>query len=102
VTVIESEQPGKDCHVQHLTPLDRDTDKLIVELPIGAALFHDLKPDAFSEEFGFILTDNFVNDLKNKTWCIDLGYLRHCITKIIEKDSASLWSVPLLYRYYIY
>ncbi|KAJ7693577.1 hypothetical protein B0H17DRAFT_1132377 [Mycena rosella] len=43
--IIASESPVEGCQLQYLVPDDPQAEEMIVDLPIGAALFHDLQAD---------------------------------------------------------
>ncbi|KAJ6535992.1 hypothetical protein DFH09DRAFT_1402336 [Mycena vulgaris] len=88
--LVASEQRIEDGHLQHLVPADPQAEELIVELPVGAAFFHELQPETFSEKFDLLLTNEYVADMKAKCWSLDLGYLRHRISEIIENDAVPI------------
>ncbi|KAJ7777962.1 hypothetical protein DFH07DRAFT_570683 [Mycena maculata] len=89
-TLIVSEKPVNGCNLELMRATDPEAEELIVELPVGAALFHDLQTDAFWKKFSIILSDGFTEDLKTKRWFLDLGYIRYKITDIIEMDAIQM------------
>ncbi|KAJ7129429.1 hypothetical protein C8R44DRAFT_872702 [Mycena epipterygia] len=91
--VLASEEQIEGCDLEFVVPADPQAEALIVELPIGAALFHDLQTNAF-RDLGVVLSENYVEHLKGMSWMLDLGYLRHEIVNIVQNHA---WSVPSLY-----
>ncbi|KAJ7204393.1 hypothetical protein GGX14DRAFT_646914 [Mycena pura] len=84
---VASHQLAEGCLKQNLVPTNRHTDNLILELPIGSALFDDLQHDAFTKRFGVVPADRYLQDLKAKRWILDLGYIRNEICDIIAQDA---------------
>ncbi|KAJ7202664.1 hypothetical protein GGX14DRAFT_399432 [Mycena pura] len=92
---VSTHSEGEECLIEHVEPVHPESEDMLVQIPIGAALFSDLVPDAFAEELGFTLTDAYVEDLKAKQWTLDLGYLRYVLMdKIIKKDMSGCVTSP--------
>ncbi|KAJ6502162.1 hypothetical protein C8R45DRAFT_1092057 [Mycena sanguinolenta] len=91
ITAVLKTSEGEldDCSLHYFSPADPASLDLIVDLPVGAALFADIAADAFLRKFNIILEDSFMGNLRTKHWRLDLGYLRYQVSDIIQNDASA-------------
>ncbi|KAJ7782060.1 hypothetical protein DFH07DRAFT_935834 [Mycena maculata] len=82
VRVVES-IPVEGCQLEYVVPIDPAASTLMVDVPIGTAMFQDLHPQSIG---GITLTEAYIDHLKGTVWKLDLNYFRHAIIEILSRQ----------------
>ncbi|KAJ7768396.1 hypothetical protein B0H16DRAFT_1453108 [Mycena metata] len=79
-------------NMQVMVPVDKTDGTLMVEIPVGAAMFHNIQPDSIS---GILLPSNYITDIKRK-----VGQPPRCAAFCLWGSDIMIWNKWNLGRTY--